>query len=163
MLSVSRSLLATLCLCLTAATVQARVGEPIAQIKARFGKPDPQSPKNMVIWFIETDKGPLVYTVNYNAKGLSIGEGLKPLKNSSLPNSSAKDFLQDQMIRVKDSPTTRVVKPGEKYDFAGHPFVCEADDFVVLDETLDLLIIWSRGGTGQVMAISREMLDHPPR
>ena len=148
---------------LALATAHARVGEPIAQIKARFGKPDPQSPKNMVVWFIETNNGALVYTVNYNAKGMSIGEGLKPLKKAQLTTASAKDFLQDQMFLIKDSPTARVVKPGEKYDFAGQSFVCAEDDFVLMDETKDLLIIWSRGGVGQVMAVCREMLLHPPR
>ena len=148
---------------LALSSAHARVGEPIAQIKARFGRPDPQSPKNMVVWFIETDNGALVYTVNYNAKGMSIGEGLKPLKNAQLTSASAKDFLSDQMFLIKDSPTAHIVKPGEKYDFAGQSFLCDVNDFVVMDETKDLLIIWSRGGTGQIMAVSREMLLHPPR
>ncbi len=137
----------------------ARVGEPVAKIKERFGKPDPQSPKNMVIWFIETNNGPLVYTVNYNAKGISIAEGLKPLKSAVLNAESAQNFIHDQVVLIKDSSTTRIVKVGEKYEFAGQAFVCAENEFVVLDQTHDLLIIWSRAGVGAIMAVSREMVQ----
>ncbi len=144
---------------LTAATGLARVGEPVAKIKERFGKPDPKSPKNMVIWFIETTNGALVYTVTYNAKGISIAEGLKPLKSAFLSAELAHNFIQDQVVLIKDSPTTRIVKPGEKYEFAGQAFVCAENEFVVLDQANDLLIIWSRGSTGTILAVSREMIQ----
>lgn len=144
---------------LAASPAVARVGEPVSQIKERFGKPDPHSPKGMVIWFIEAANGPLVYTVNFNAKGISIAEGLKPLKNALLAVSSAKDFIQDQMVRINNSPTARVLKAGETYEFGGQAFVCNEGEFVALDPKQDLLIIWSQAGTGAVMALSREMLQ----
>lgn len=154
-----RPLSAVLLACLMAAAASARVGESVASIKERFGKPDPKSPKNMVIWFIEASNGPLVYTVTYNAKGFSIAEGLKPLKTATLTAESAKNFIQDQVALIKDSSTTRVVKPREKYAFGGQAFMCAEDEFVVLDQANDLLIVWSRGGVGSVLAVSREMLQ----
>ena len=112
-----------------------------------------------VIWFIETTNGALVYTVTYNANGISIAEGLKPLKSADLTAESAKNFIQDQVSLIKDSSTTRIVKPGEKYEFAKQAFVCAENEFVVLDQTNDLLIIWSRGSAGTILAVSREMIQ----
>jgi hypothetical protein len=137
----------------------ARVGEPLAKLKERFGKaPDPQSPKNMAVWFIESIDGPLVYTVTLNAKGLSIAEGIKPLKRAILTAQIAQDFLQDQMVLLKDSKTARVVPTGGKYEFAKQSLVCAEGEYVVVDEPNGLLLIWSRAGIPSVMAVTREML-----
>jgi hypothetical protein len=154
-----------LCLILlfTAATGLARVGEPVAKIKERFGKPEPKPPKNMVVWLIETNNGPLIYTVTYNAKGISIAEGLKPLKTAVLTARSANDFIQDQVALIKDPATTRIMKPGEKFEFAGQPFTCGENEFVLMNNANDLLVIWSRGTDGTVLAVCREMLQRPGR
>jgi hypothetical protein len=150
----------TLLLALTAVTGFARVGEPLAKIRERFGKaPDPQSPKHMAVWFIESIDGALVYTVTLNAKGVSIAEGIKPLKRAILTTKIAQDFLQDQMVLLKDSKTTRVVPPGEKYEFAKQSFVVAENEYVVLDEPAGLLLIWSRAAIPSVMAVTRELLQ----
>lgn len=148
-----------LLLVLSAATVTARVGEPLAKIRERFGRaPEHGSPKNMAVWFIESIDGALVYTVTLNAKGLSIAEGIKPLKRALLTTKIAQDFLQEQMAPFADAKTSRVVAPGEKYEFARQSFVCAENEWVLLDEPNGLLLIWSRGGIPSVMAVSREML-----
>jgi hypothetical protein len=148
-----------LLLALTAATGFARVGDPLAKLKERFGKaPDPQSPKGMAVWFIESIDGALVYTVTLNAKGISIAEGIKPLKRAVLTAEIAQDFVNDQMVLLKDSKTARQVLPGEKYEFAKQSFVCAEKEFVMLDEPRGLLIIWSRADIPSVMAVTRELL-----
>ncbi len=148
-----------LLLVLSVATATARVGEPLAKIRERFGRaPEHGSPKNMAVWFIESIDGALVYTVTLNAKGLSIAEGIKPLKRALLTTKIAQDFLQEQMAPFADAKTSRVVAPGEKYEFARQSFVCAENEWVLLDEPNGLLLIWSRGGIPSVMAVSREML-----
>ncbi len=141
----------------------ARVGEPLAVLKERFGKaPDPKSPKNMAVWFIESIDGPLVYTVTLNAKGVSIAEGIKPLKRAILTTKIAQDFLEDQMVVLKDSKTARVMKTGEKYEFAKQSFTCAEHEYVLLDEPNGLLLVWSRAGIPSVMAVTKELLLQPP-
>ncbi len=155
-----RSLLvAALVFSATATPGFARLGEPLARLRERFGKaPERESPKNMAVWFIESIDGPLVYTVTLNAKGVSIAEGIKPLKRAVLTAKIAQDFLEDQMTLLKDSKTVRVVKPGEKYVFAKQSFDCAEGEYVVLDEPNGLLLIWSRAGIPSVMAVTRELL-----
>ncbi len=160
----SRLLSSVLCLLagfgLTATPGFARIGEPLAKLKDRFGKaPDPQSPKGKAVWFIESIDGPLAYTVTLDSHGVSIGEGIKPLKRAILTTQIAQDFVNDQLTLLKDSKTARIVKPGENYSFAGQTFVCAAQEYVVVDEPANLLVIWSRAGIPTVMAITREMLQ----
>lgn len=150
---------ALLLLVLSAATATARVGDPLAKIRERFGRsPEQGSPKNMAVWFIESIDGVLVYTVTLNAKGISIAEGIKPLKRAILTTKIAQDFLQEQMSASPDSKTARVVAPGEKYVFAQQSFDCAENEWVLLDEPNGLLLIWARAGIPSVMAVSREML-----
>ena len=154
----NRAALALL-LALTAAPAFARIGDPVATFTERFGKgPERESPKGMAVWFIESIDGPLVYTVNLNAKGVSIGEGIKPLKRAILTAKIAQDFLDEQMSLLKDSKTARVLKTGEKYEFAGQSFTCAEGEYVVLDETQGLLIVWVRTGIPSVMAVTKELL-----
>ena len=137
----------------------ARIGDPVAKFTERFGKgPERESPRGMAVWFIESIDGPLVYTVNLNAKGVSIGEGIKPLKRAILTAKIAQDFLDEQLTLLKDSKTARVVKVGEKYEFAKQTFVCAEGEYVVLDEAQGLLIVWVRNGIPSVMAVTRELL-----
>src|SRR5258708_27548326 len=95
-----------LLLALTAVTSFARVGDPLARLRERFGKaPDPQSPKGMAGWVIQSIDGALVYTVTLNAKGISIAEGIKPLKRAVLTAENPQDFVNDQMVLLNDSQT----------------------------------------------------------
>lgn len=149
-----------LLLALTAASGVASVGEPVAKITERMGKPNPQSPRNMAIWFIETNGGPLVYTVTPNARGISIAEGLKPVKQHTLlTEETALGFIQEQLLPFKDSKTARVVRAGEKYEFAKQPFTCAEQEYVLLDEPNGVLLIWNKMATNSsVIVVTPEML-----
>jgi len=140
----------------------ARIGESLDLLKTRFGSgPAHDSPKHMAVWFIESIDGPLVYTVTLNAKGISIAEGIKPLKRAILTPKIARDFLADQMTLIKDSQTARVVKLGEKYSFAGQSFTCNEGEYVVVDEPNGLLLVWAQAGIPSVMAVTKERLLQP--
>ncbi len=144
---------------LLATSAFARVGEPLARLKEHFGKaPEAGAPKNMAVWIIESIDGALIYTVTLNDKGVSIAEGIKPLKRGLLTTQIAQDFLRDQSFAIKDSKTARVVPAGGKYVFAGQSFVCGANESVIVDDVNGLLIIWSRDNPPSVMAVTREML-----
>jgi len=160
LLPAPRSLLAVALVAIAAASPGlARIGDPVAKLTERFGKgPERESPKGMAVWFVESIDGPLVYTVTLNAKGVSIAEGIKPLKRAILTTKIAQEFLEDQLVLLKDSKTTRVVKPGEAYEFAKQSFVCAEGEYVVLDEAQGLLLVWVRTGIPSVMAVSKEML-----
>ena len=156
---ISRLLITSLLLAVATTSGFARIGDSVAKFTERFGKgPERESPKGMAVWFIESIDGPLVYTVTLNAKGVSIAEGIKPLKRAILTNKIAQDFMDEQMSLLKDSKTARVVKPGEKYEFARQSFVCAEGEYVVLDEPRDLLLVWVRDGIPSVMAITKEIL-----
>lgn len=161
--SVSRSLLAAALVALAAAIpASARIGENLDLLTKRFGKgPERDSPKHMAVWFIESIDGPLVYTVTLNAKGVSIAEGIKPLKRAILTTKIAEDFLADQLNVIKDSKTARVVKVGEKYSFAGQSFTANKDEYVVVDEERGVLLVWAQGGIPSVMAVTKERLQQP--
>src|SRR4051812_34779718 len=120
---------------LTAVSGYARLGETLAQLKEHFGTPpDPKSPKGLLVWFVESIDGPLVYTVTLNAKGVSIAEGMKSVKRGVMTQKIVQDFLEDQMALVKDSKTARVVPPGEKYAFAKQGFTCGPKEWVLVDD-----------------------------
>ncbi len=165
LLAAPRALLLTgLVLATASAPAFARIGDTLAKLKSHFGaSPERESPKNMAIWFIESIDGALVYTATFNAQGLSISEGIKPLKRAVLTTKIAEDFIRDQMVPLEGSPTSRVVPPGQAYLFAGQSLVCGENEFVMVDDGRGLLLIWSRGGIPSVMAISREMLLTPSR
>ena len=158
MLSVSRSLLAVLLLGLTAATAQARLGETLSQLKTQFGSPESQSRKNVAVWFFEIQDGRMIYTVTFNAKGLSIAEGLKPVKSALFTADIAQNFIDAQVGPYRNSKTLRTLGPGEKYTFAGQALTCGAQENVIVDEANDFLIIWTRTGLLAVMAVRREMM-----
>jgi hypothetical protein len=160
---ISRFLLPSLVLAVAAAAPGfARIGEDLEQLRTRFGKaPEHGAPKHMAVWFIESIDGPLVYTVTLNAKGVSIAEGIKPLKRAILTPQIAKDFLADQMTLIKDSKTARVVKEGEKYQFAGQAFTANEGEYVVVDEPNGLLLVWAQAGIPSVMAVTKERLLTP--
>ncbi|MDB6165963.1 MAG: hypothetical protein JWQ83_1103 [Lacunisphaera sp.] len=145
-----------------AISAQARLGETLAQLREHFGTPpDPKSPRGMVVWFVESVDGPLVYTVTLNAKGISIAEGMKSVKRGIMTQKIVQDFLEDQMTLTRDSKTARVVPPGEKYEFAKTAYTCGEKEWVLVDDTRGVLLIWSRAGTQSVMAVTHEMMQRP--
>ncbi len=164
----SRLFLVVSCLLLAAApAAHAALGETLADLRKRFGPPDPQqpyAPKNVAHWSIETEQSErLIYTVTFNAKGLSIAEGLKPMGRAVLVDPLAQSFVDSQFAMHRDAASTRTPKPGEKYRFAGQEFVCAPNEAVWVDETHDFMIIWAKDpkGKGLVMAVRAEMLTAP--
>ena len=138
----------------------ARVGEKADDIKKRFGRPQTQPNKETVVWIIEEAKGPLLYTVTLGDKGVSIAEGLKPMKAAGpMADEIAQQFIQEQLSTVPDSKTLRTVKVGEAYTFGGEKFVCTKDEVVAVDDENGLLVIWSRGNAKSVMAVTKSFLE----
>src|ERR1700694_1248229 len=90
-------------------SAHARLGESLAKIKEHFGKPQPQTQKDAVFWLFEGEDGQLVYTVTLNAKGVSIAEGLKPLKYARLTRETAENFINGQLGSFRESKTARTV------------------------------------------------------
>jgi hypothetical protein len=139
-------------------TGHARLGESLTKLKEHFGKPQPQAQKDAVFWLFEGEDGQLVYTVTLNAKGVSIAEGLKPLKFARLTRENAENFIDGQLGPHRGSKTARTVNPGEKYVFAGKSFVCAEQEYVIVDDANGILIVWTKGGLPYVMAVSPEMI-----
>ena len=158
------------CLLLAAApAAHAALGETLADLQKRFGRPDPMlqhsSQKNVTVWAIETPQSErLIYTVTFNAKGFSIAEGLKPAGRAILAEPIAQSFVDSQFALHRDAASTRMPKPGEKYRFAGQEFVCAANEAVWVDETHDFMVVWAKDpkGKGLVMAVRAEMLTPVP-
>lgn len=143
---------------LTAVPAHAVLGETLEQLKAHMGKPEPQTRKDAAVWFFEVEDGRLVYTVTFNDKGLSIAEGLKPLKRAIFTSKAAQDFIDAQLTLAKDSKTLRNFKPGEAYTFGGKPFTCGPQEYVTVDEANDLAIVWNRTRLPTVIAFRSEMV-----
>jgi hypothetical protein len=151
-------LVAALIVSAAATSAHARLGEPLAKLKERFGKPQPQAQKDAVFWLFEGEDGQLLYTVTLNAKGVSIAEGLKPLKYGRLTRETAENFINGQLGSFRESKTARTVNPGEKYVFAGKSFVCAEQEYVIVDDANGILIVWTKGAPPYVMAVSPEMI-----
>jgi hypothetical protein len=147
--------------CLVFTTAHARLGETLAQLKVRYRDPAPQAHRDpsSAVWFFEGEDGELVYNVTFNAKGLSIAEGLKPVKRARFPKETVQDFITLQLEPYRGSPTTRILNPGDKYTFAGRTMVCGEQEYVVVDDPNGVLIVWSRSGMPSVIAIRPEMLQ----
>jgi hypothetical protein len=151
-------LVAALILSAAAISAHARLGESLAKLKEQFGKPQPQAQKDTAFWLFEAEDGQLVYTVTFNAKGVSIAEGLKPLKFARLTRETAENFIDGQLGPLRQSKTARTINPGEKYTFAGKPFVCAENEYVIVDDPNGLLIVWTKSALPYVMAVSPEMI-----
>jgi hypothetical protein len=144
--------------CLVLSTGHARLGETLAKIKERYGKPAAQTRKDAAVWFFDTeDERQLVYTVTFNANGRSIAEGLKPLKRAVLTQDAAQRFIDGQIEPYRESKTMRTVRPGENYVFARQQFTGAEQEIVIVDDPNGILIVWTRGGLPSVMAVSPEM------
>jgi hypothetical protein len=163
-----RTRLSTVLSCLVLAAspaAHAALGETESEIARRFGRPDPLlqqgSQRNVTLWAIETPQSErLVYTVTFNAKGHSMGEGLKPVRRAVLTNDYAQSFVDSQLAMhpTATPESTLQPKPGEKYTFAGQEFACAANEKVWVDAAHDFLIVWVQGPKGHVLAVRAEML-----
>lgn len=137
---------------------EARLGERLADLQQRFGKPQGRPQKNMQVWLIEEVAGPLLYTVTFDAQDRSIAEGLKPYRQAKLTEQAARNFIRDQLTVLADSNTARSVRPGENYAFAGQTFTCGDGEQVIVDEKSDLMIVWSQREPGSVLVVTSELV-----
>ena len=135
----------------------ARLGETLAELSRRYDKPISQTAKDNASWLFEVVDGALLYSVTFDANGRSIAEGLKPIKRAVFSRKTVMTFIEGQLVPYEDSPTKRIVPPGEKYRFAGKDFTCGQDEYVVLDEPRGLLLVWSQGREPAVMVVAPEM------
>ena len=152
-----------LLLLLAAAAAQpaaALLGETVADLKKRFGPPEVQMQptKENAYWLFEGDDGQLMYSVTFNAKGRSIAEGLKPLKRARFNRTRVMEFIDSELIPVRDSPTLKVMKAGESFHFAGQTMTCGASEYVVVDDKNGILVVWNQSGVPNVLVLSPEML-----
>ena len=143
-----------------AAPAFARLGETQAELKKRYGTPLPQVRKEALVWLFEADEdgGQLLLSVTFDAKGVSIAEGLKPLKHAKLTRDSVEGFIDLQLEPYRKSPTVRTVKPGTKYRFAGKDLTCAEHELVIVDDPNSLLIVWNQSAVPSVMAVTPVMM-----
>ena len=150
-------ILLVLLLALTGATSHARLGETVADLKKRYGKPQPQIKKNSVVWFFDDDdERRLVFAVTLNEKGVSIAEGLKPAKDAKISEAMARQFMEIQVDPIAKSATLRHVKPGENYTFGKETFVCDPNEEVLVDDANGILVVWNHA-LPSLMAVTKEM------
>ena len=154
----NRRLILALLAGLIATTAHAALGETLAQLRERIGKPEPQTRKDAAVWFFEVQDGRLVYTVTFDDKGQSIAEGLKPLRSALFAREAAEDFISSQVAPIKSSKTLLVLKPGDKYTFGGKQFTCGPEEYVTVDDANDLVVVWNRSRDPSVIAFRRAML-----
>lgn len=137
------------------------LGENLDTLTKRFGKQDVQlrPQKHVAMWSLESDDSErLVYTVTFDSKGRSIAEGLKPTKMVPLPKDVVETFISSQLAPYAGAETTKAIKPGEKYRFAGQEFTCADNEKVVVDETNDFMIVYVHAKPGMIMAVRAAML-----
>ncbi len=147
-------------LAIAPATAHARLGETESELKKRYGNPLPQVRKDAMNWLFEADEdgGQLLLSVTFNAKGISIAEGLKPLKHAKLSRDAVEGFIDTQLEPYRKAPTVRTIKPGAKYHFGGQDLTCESYELVIVDETNKFLIVWNQSGLPSVVAVRPEMM-----
>lgn len=145
-----------------AATAHARIGETGAELRKRFGRPESQSAKDVLVWLIEAPSGALLYTVTLNERGVSIAEGLKPFRQAAFSEQSARNFIKEQLSILADPRTARAVQPGETYVFGGETLTCGENEQVIVDDASNLLVIWTTRPPS-VMAATHEMMQRTKR
>ena len=155
-----RGLIFVSLVCLLWIPVHATLGETLSEIAKRYGKPEPQAKNNKssATWFIEGEDGLLIYTVTFDAKGKSAGEGMKPVRYAKFSQATVQTFIAMQLAPYRDSQTIRNAKPGEKYSFGGKLYTVAQEEKVVVDEANDLLIVWTQGALPSVMALRSVMM-----
>jgi hypothetical protein len=139
-------------------SAHARLGETLDQIKARFGAPAGSPHKDVQVWYFEVQDGQVLYTVTFDAKGKSIAEGLKPVKQALFGRELAESFIGTETEPYRDSKTLRVVKTGEKYTFAGKEFICGDKEYVMVDEANAFLLVLSREGVPSIIVVRPEIM-----
>lgn len=150
------------CAFAAAPSAQARIGESGADLRKRFGRPESQPAKDVLVWLIEEPSGALLYTVTFDGRGISIAEGLKPFRQAALSEQSARNFIRDQLSVLADVRAARAVKPGESYAFGGETLVCGENEQVIVDDANNLLVIWATRPPS-VLAATHEMMQRTRR
>lgn len=154
-----RGLILVSLICLLSIPAHATLGETLGEISKRYGKPEPQKGnKSAGTWLIEGEDGLLLYTVTFDAKGKSVGEGMKPVKRAKFTQTTVQAFIAMQLAPYPDSQTIRHAMPREKYTFRGKVYTVGSDERVVVDDANDLLIVWTQGGAPSVMALRSAMM-----
>jgi hypothetical protein len=156
---VNRRLLVFAACLLLPGIASARLGETLGQLKERFGRPEPQTQKNVALWFFEAEDGRLAYSVTFDAHGHSIAEGIKPVKRARLTEEMAEEFIRAQLAVFGDSKTARTLKPGERFVFAGQQFTVGENEQTILDEPRGYLIVWIRGLAPSIMVVTPAALQ----
>lgn len=157
----TRRILVWLCLglvCTAATRAQARLGETAAELRQRFGKPESQPQKNILVWLIEESAGALLYTVTLNEQDVSIAEGLKPFRQARMTDQTARNFISEQLSVLHDTSTARAIKAGEGYTFGGEKLTCGENEQVLVDEAHGLLVVWTQRPSPAVLAVTPEMM-----
>ena len=146
--------------CLLWIPAHATLGETLGEISKRYGKPEPQAKnsKSAATWFIEGEDGLLLYTVTFDPKGISVGEGMKPVRYAKFSQATVQTFIAMQLAPYRDSQTVHTVKPGEKYTFRGKNYAAGSVETVMVDDANDLLIVWTQGAMPSVMAVRSVMM-----
>jgi hypothetical protein len=156
--SVTRALFILLLAALAPVPALARVGEPVSEIRKRYGKPQGHPDGRTMFWMFENDFGAMHYTVTANDKGLSMAEGLKPYRRTRFTTQDAETFIGMQFAGHPEA-NRRTIPPGQAYRFGGQDFVCGAEEHVVVDETAGILLIWTKSDPASVLAVSPEMVQ----
>lgn len=147
----------------TAVPVHARVGEKMAELRARFGKPETQPQKNVLVWLIEEPAGALLYTVTFDEKDVSIAEGMKPFRQARMLEATVRSFMAEQLSALPENHRARELKGGDAYTFAGEKMTCGANEKVVVDDEHGLLVVWTTAPSPSVLAVTREMFQRTRR
>jgi hypothetical protein len=154
-----RLLLTALLAGFAASAAHAVLGDTAEQLRMRLGKPEPQTRKDALVWFFEVEDGRLIYQATLDEKGLSVAEGLKPLKRALFTTDVAQDFIDRQMAPIKGSKTIHTYQPGESYAFGGKQFTCAKDEFATVDTAHDFLLVWNRSRDPSVYVIRSRMVQ----
>lgn len=143
-----------------ATIAQARLGDTFADISKHRGKPVGKPDKNKAVWAFEGGDEQLLYAVRFDDAGKSIGETLKPSRNGApLDQDIVLDFIKAQREVLGDSKTTRELKPGTQYTFAGQTMVVGANESVLVDEPHGFLLVWLHGSLPSVTVVSPAALQ----
>jgi hypothetical protein len=144
-------------------SMHARIGEKASDLRQRFGKPEAQPMKNVLVWLIEESAGALLYTVTFDEHDVSIAEGLKPFRQAKLTEQVARNFISEQLNSLPADHKAREPKAGETYTFAGEKLTCGANERVVVDDASGLLVVWTVAPAPSVLAVTREMVARTRR
>lgn len=137
----------------------ARLGETLSKISDRLGSPAGSPTKNVQVWYFEVQDGQVLYTVTFNAKGQSIAEGLKPLKQAVFSPELANSFINSEVEPYMGSKTLLHLAPGEKYRFAGKDLVCGEKETVVVDDARGFLLVWAHERQPTIIVVSPEVMQ----